>query len=376
MGPPLACATTFRRALPSVNSNCEHRFSSSVHTGHQGPLACGFARHGSTASDRIAHMITDSALERQHIKLLLHVARRYYEDGATQQDIAGEIQFSRPTVSRLLAEAQRRGVVRITISHPLERVLDLEEALRHRFQLREVRVALVPPTSDPSSGVGPTAGDMVVSHLRQDSTIAVSNGRSVAATVRNIPRKAWSRSVAVQIVGSMGGGGTDDVDGPPVCRELADRLGGVARTLPVPLVVRSAETAALLRQEDVTVTNLQLARRADLVLTGVGAVDFNGVSGQLLQPFIDEALGDEIRRSGAVGHVCGHHFDQRGHHVVTSLCERTIGMGFDEFDQIPLRLAVAWGSEKVAALRALLSTPHINLFCTDEATARMLMEMP
>lgn len=67
----------------------------------------GPARHHSATSD-----------ERAHVALLLEVARRYWEQGQSQADIAGAVGYSRPTVSRLLTEARARGVVQIRVSHP------------------------------------------------------------------------------------------------------------------------------------------------------------------------------------------------------------------------------------------------------------------
>ena len=56
-------------------------------------------------------------LERDDLQTLLQVSRLYYEEHLTQAEIARTIGYSRPTVSRLLARAQQRGIVRVTIAH-------------------------------------------------------------------------------------------------------------------------------------------------------------------------------------------------------------------------------------------------------------------
>ena len=48
-------------------------------------------------------------------ELLLAAARLYYEQDATQAEIAVEMRTSRATVSRLLSEARRQGIVRIQV---------------------------------------------------------------------------------------------------------------------------------------------------------------------------------------------------------------------------------------------------------------------
>ena len=52
--------------------------------------------------------------------LLYAAAKLYYTDDATQAEVAAQLGTSRATVSRLLAEAKRRGIVRIEVVPPAE----------------------------------------------------------------------------------------------------------------------------------------------------------------------------------------------------------------------------------------------------------------
>ena len=47
--------------------------------------------------------------------LLYAAAKMYYTDEATQAEVAERLQTSRATISRLLAEARRHGIVRIEV---------------------------------------------------------------------------------------------------------------------------------------------------------------------------------------------------------------------------------------------------------------------
>jgi DNA-binding transcriptional regulator LsrR (DeoR family) len=47
--------------------------------------------------------------------LLYAAAKMYYTDEATQAEVAEHLQTSRATISRLLYEARRRGIVRIEV---------------------------------------------------------------------------------------------------------------------------------------------------------------------------------------------------------------------------------------------------------------------
>src|SRR5918997_1919721 len=71
--------------------------------------------------------------------MLFAAAKMYYEEDATQATIAEKLGTSRATVSRLLTEARRRGIVRIEVRNPVE--LDhnaLIEQLELTLGLRKV----------------------------------------------------------------------------------------------------------------------------------------------------------------------------------------------------------------------------------------------
>lgn len=76
------------------------------------------------------------AEEDLHDALLERVASRYFVDGMLQNQIAAVEHLSRPSVSRLLAEARARGVVQFRAGPPVDRVRELETELRRRTGLR------------------------------------------------------------------------------------------------------------------------------------------------------------------------------------------------------------------------------------------------
>ena len=71
--------------------------------------------------------------------LLYAAAKLYYTEDATQADVAAQLGTSRATVSRLLAEAKRRGIVRIEVVPPTEVATgDLADRLTRALSLATV----------------------------------------------------------------------------------------------------------------------------------------------------------------------------------------------------------------------------------------------
>lgn len=313
-----------------------------------------------------------TSASREHTALLLDVARRYYLDDQTQAEIAAEVSFSRATVSRLLTEARRRGVVQIRIGHPLERVVGIERTLAQAFDLKQVRVADPADTAASQTEVAQCAADLLIEYSTENVVLSVSNGVAVTATVDAMPQLVWPRSRVVQMIGSVGS--TDQIlDSPETCRRMARRLGGSFHPLPAPLVVASSAVAQALRGDNQIATTLELGARADVALVGVGAVS-DGHSGQILRPYEDSRLGQEIVRRGGVAHICGHHITATGEHLVTDLCDRTIAVDLERLRAIPLVVGVAWGESKVPAILAALRGGFLSALVTDRATAIHLLE--
>ena len=230
-------------------------------------------------------------LTRNRASLLLEVARMYWDEGLGQTEIARRTGYSRPTISRMLAEARRVGVVTVTVAHPIERLMALEKRLVDAFGLKTARVSEATPGngSDVGPDVARTAADLLLESCGPHSVIAVSNGRAVAAVVHHTPERSWPSSTAVAMLGSVGESFNTE-DGPDVCRNLSLRLGGRFRSLTVPLVFDSLALARAVREEDQVATTLELAARSDIALTGVGTV------GTSVSPLLRRWMTPEVVR--------------------------------------------------------------------------------
>lgn len=313
-----------------------------------------------------------TAESRDHISLVLKVARAYYQDDKTQTQIAKEIGYSHSTVSRLLKESRELGIVHITISHTLEHMRSLEDALSAKFGLSHARVAEVPHGENSEHVVPRYAAALFVETCAPNSLITVSNGNAVAATVREVPVCDWPKSNVAQMIGSLS---PDNpmTDSPDVCRMLSQRLGGTFTALPVPMILSSSQIANAMRKEPQIATALALGGGADVAIVGVGAATQQRL-GHIFDDYMDERTVSEMYHRGVVGHICGHLIDANGEHIHTELCERTISIDLQRLKRIPLVIGVAWGATKLKAIRACLIGGLISALVTDRTTAEALLE--
>ena len=74
-------------------------------------------------------------------KLAINVAKLYYRSDYSQQKIAQELGVSRPSISRLLQYAKDKGYVNIQIVDPVEDMSHMEQRLKDKLHLKDVKIA-------------------------------------------------------------------------------------------------------------------------------------------------------------------------------------------------------------------------------------------
>lgn len=306
-------------------------------------------------------------------RLLYRIALAYYEDDLTQAEIAERFGISRIKVSRLLTRARDEGIVRITVVPPQEHNTDLERRLETAFGLAEAIVAEPGGSeyADAVDAVGRAAADYLVRVLEDGNVVGLTWGNSILATVSALPHLNLPACRVVQMLGGLGQVDAE-IHGAELVRRAGDLLGCRPRNIQSPGIVSSAEVRNALVADPQIADTLELGRRADIALLGIGALGPNSV---LREP--GSALSDadcrRLERLGVVGDIALRFFDAEGREVQTPYTDRTIGVGLSEMTTITRRVGIAGGREKEAAVRAALRGGHVNVLVTDSRTARALV---
>ena len=311
------------------------------------------------------------------LRLMTRVARLYHEQGLRQTEIAGSLNLSQSTVSRLLKRAEQEQIVRVTVSVPPGVYTDLEEALVATYGLRDAVVADCVRDDDDESvqrDVGRAAAYYLETTLEQGECIGVSSwSGTILAMVdfmHRIPRPIDAR--VIQILGGAG-----EPQAKVHAAYLASRLGELVRGevtfLPAPGLVDSAEVRQVLLNDSSIREVIQSFREITLALVGIGTVEPSPLLASSGNIFSDEEL-DMLREHGAVGDVLYRFFDAEGHPVQTPLADRVTGMSLGQLQQVKRVVGVAGGARKFAAIRGALNGGIVNTLITDRFTAERLVQ--
>jgi DNA-binding transcriptional regulator LsrR (DeoR family) len=306
-------------------------------------------------------------------RLLYKIARAYYEDGLTQEQIGHLLGLSRIKVSRLLRQARDEKVVQITIVPPQDVNVDLERALEARYGLDEA-IVVSPPDYDNATIVrelGPAAAACLVRCLQGQAVLGLTWGTTLLAVVDAMPGQNWPEIKVVPLIGGLGRPEAE-THGADLARRVAEALGARPLVLPAPGIVASKLVRdALLADPQISGT-LALGERADVALVGIGVPVPDSVVAQA-----GILTGEEIERLialGAVGDIALRFFDADGREVEHEINDRIIGLDLDQIRNIPRVIGVAGGAEKFDVIRAALRGKIVDVLVTDDRIAGRLLE--
>ncbi|HEY3335254.1 MAG TPA: sugar-binding domain-containing protein [Candidatus Limnocylindrales bacterium] len=301
--------------------------------------------------------------------LLAEVAWLHHGYHRTQEEIATRLGVSRSTISRALAEAERLGIIQVVVTAPLPREARLSADLARSLGITAI-VGVAADGDEPFTAAARAAARLVDRIVDAGpATIAVSWGRTLAATARMV-RPRTTRDVEIlDAVGHPGGEGL--VPTVDVTRSLAAALGAAVTHVPAPAFVDPGPSRDALLASEPVARALARARRADVTLVSVGVVG----AGSLLAAAggIDARRMAELQTRGAVGEILGHYFDQGGQDV-EGAGTGSIGLTLDDLRASRRVIAVAGGPEKADALRAALAGGIVREAVIDDTMAATLLQ--
>jgi deoxyribonucleoside regulator len=307
--------------------------------------------------------------------LLADVAEMYYLEEKNQAEIAKAIGVTRSMISRMLTEARESGIVEIRIQLPLQSDPDLENVLKERFDLKDVFVVVTSHRSGErlTRILGSAGAQMLKRYLAPQKILGLAWGTSISATVDTFEVAEPMPLKVVQLVGAMGAHNMK-YDGHDLVTRISEKLGGEAYYLNAPYLCQSAEMAKSLLETKSIRETISVGKKADVALLGIGTTSL-AHSSFYLAGYITRRELEELRRAGAIGDVCGLHFDANGQPACDDFCERLVSIRRPDLLSIPVRLGVAGGEGKADAILGALRSRYVNMLVIDSLTARKVLEL-
>jgi len=307
--------------------------------------------------------------DEERLDLMTIATWLYYEKQLTHDEIAQELNLNRVGVTRLLQKARQQGIIKFTITRTLPEQYKLAQELKIKFHLAHAVVV----TSDVDenytlNALGKAGAEFLDRHLFDGCKLGMAWSKTVSSIG---PFLHQIRKINDLTIVELAGTYLRQGISYGISWKVSEILQAPLISMPVPVVVRSQEArAAILREENVA-NALAAASTVDIAVVGIGAVHSAGTSVQAGFMLEDERL--QLDKKGVVGEILMRFFNKGGQLVSTDLDERVIGIQWNQLLNIPNVVSIAYGKEKIPAIRAALLSNVIKTLITDTDTASLLL---
>ena len=303
------------------------------------------------------------------LQLLHRAASAYYVDGVRQAEVAERLGVSRPTVSKLLAEARRIGMVRFEVLEPPTADLpDLAARLQDVLGVRSVRIAPGNQVQRDYRGIGDLLGEELRSlDLQRGEVLLISSGKTTYA-VSGMP--GLPELPGVVIAPTVGG--QQETDPSFQTNEIVRRFADRTRAEPKFMFAPASPSEQLWEslQADPSFREItDLWARARAVVVGIG------------EPYQGRAAltsvvpRDEPALVPAVGDINLHFYDIDGHPVSYPGSELLVRPPRELLNALPTSIAMAAGERKAPSILAGARTGLYTTLLTDEPTAQAVLAL-
>lgn len=287
----------------------------------------------------------------------------YYMENYTQHQIAEAMSLSRAKVIRLLEDAKTDGIIQFNFRKDDSTRVSLEKNLIAAYGLNDAFVVPTPLNEATLTHTISRAAALYVSdHLRPGGYLNIGYGDTVSFMLGYLAKE---HEDPINVVSMTGG--------------VSYYLPSVSSTayamhlflIPSPLIVSSSEVRDALLGEKSIQEIYAMTEHADMSVVGIGAA----VEGAtvLRNGIIRESELAILKMQGSVGDVLNHFYDSEGNPITTEIENRTISTDIEKLRTMKNVVGVAGGSEKVAAIKAVLRGGYLNVLVTDSKTAEELL---
>lgn len=301
------------------------------------------------------------------LDLQVLIAKLYYHDNLTQQQIADQLFISRPTVSRLIKSCVDEGVVTIKIRDASSKRETLAERIRARYGLKSVIVTQSDDNLEVSKDrVGAAAADLLATILKRGDLVGISWGTTVNRLLFHMDANVYPEANVIQILGDTQA--HRESNATHMTLSLSNALGGDGYIMQAPMLVGTKLLKDLLLNEPHMVQLYQMFKKINVAILGFGGISapnhlYLTYGKQVKSQF------EKVKQDGAVCDLLGAFIDENGERVATPLDEVTFAMPLEQLRDIPLVIGMAAGIKKRKELLAVLRGNYFDTLVIDEDLA-------
>ena len=305
---------------------------------------------------------------------LIKVAKLYYYEDKTHQEIADMLGASRVSITRMLQAALAHGIVRIDVVDDDEKEMrSLEHRLEAQFGLKKVLLTKndTANTNLRNIALAKKAARYINLSVQDGDIVGVGWGAAVTGAVEQMTAIKKKNTVVVPVIGGVNEKG-NIYHVNEIAQMASEKMDCRHYKLYAPAVVYTRTTREVLMSDDAISSVCGYWSKLDVLVVGIGALK-DAMPETVTQYLEKNPIGfDEL---GVSGEVCYNFIDAKGGKVSTPMDDYLIHISREEIQKCPLTVAIAWGDAKVKAIRSALKSGMVDALITHEETASQILAM-
>ena len=278
-----------------------------------------------------------------------------------------------------MSKAKKEGYIKIIIDFPAENMIELEKEMEKKFHLKEVIAVKVDDINNRDILVAMEAAYYIARMIKNDMIIGIAWGYTMkkiidAFDMYKVGSQIKAKNIeVVPLLGTITPETADNSDlrlsyASLLSSKLAEMVNGISYHFAAPMYVKDIDTKKMLLEEPQIKNVMQKAKNCHAGIFGIGALVQNSSIAILEKDMILK-----LSKRNGVGEILGRVFDKYGNTVESEWNDRMIGLTLEQAKNIPIRVGVAFGEEKVKAIKTAISKNIINVLITDSVTAESIL---
>ena len=306
-------------------------------------------------------------------KIIAKILNYYYRENLTQQAIASKLNISRIKVVRYIKYAKKNNFIDFKINIPNEEIVELENLIENKFNLRECRIiSSLNKDINFFKNAGLELSEILERILKKNTYVGVNWSFTIKNILENMDTV---KKIIINVVPLIGGLEISEStsNANVVAYILANKFGGNAFSINLPAVLDNKKAKKMIEKEKQTKEIKIFADKVSVAIIGIGNIGVHSTAFKTGYFSKDEI--DYLTLHGVHGTINLNFIDKNGQEVKTNLDNRIMNiLPFERFKNIKNIIAIAYGDEKVKAIKAALTGKFIHYFITDENTGRLLIK--
>ena len=317
-------------------------------------------------------MILKNKVDRKEdlVATLVQVAHLYYDENLSQQEIADRLMVSRSSIAQYLQQARERGIVRIEVVNPTNNCESMALEIQDRTNLD--RVFVVPSMHKyhdlTMRAIAGAASTYLEKTLVDSDILGIAWGRTITRIVQLLAPAVPRDIDVVPLMGERGYTGTYSQINQIVL-QAAKSFSAHPYFLLAPMFVGSKQLRDDLLHDPAVSMVVERWDKLTTAVIGIGAIPPQ--PGSIV--YVGTKYMRQMQEQGAVGDICGRHFDNNGNLIDAEFYDRMISVSLDQIRKINRVIAVAGGIEKSRAVIAAMRTKLFSVLFIDEMLAENLL---